>query len=158
MHRVGLGQELRDHRVTRLVVRGVLALSSSDMTIDLRSAPIMILSLAISKSSMSTRRLLLRAAKQRRLVDQVGEVRAGEARRAARDHLGLHVGGERHLAHVHQQDLLAAADIRQRHDHLAVEAARAHQRRVEHVGPVGRGDDDHARRCPRSRPSRPAAD
>ena len=31
-----------------------------------------------------------------------------------------------------------------RHHDLAVEAARAQQRRVEHVGPVGRGDDDDA--------------
>ena len=43
-----------------------------------------------------------------------------------------------------QQDLLAAADVGQRHDDLAVEAARTQQRRVEHVGTVGRGDDDHA--------------
>ena len=42
------------------------------------------------------------------------------------------------------QDLLAAADVGQRHDDLAVEAARAQQRRVEHVGPVGRGDHDDA--------------
>ncbi len=94
---------------------------------------------------MSTRRLLRARGEERRLVDEVGQIRAGEARRSARDDLGLDVGGERHLAHVHQQDLLAAADVRQRHDHLAVEAARTHQRRVEHVGTVGGGDDDDAR-------------
>ena len=82
---------------------------------------------------------------ERRLVHEVGEVRAGEAGRAARDDRGIHVGRDRHLAHVHQQDLLAAADVGQRHDDLAVEAARAQQRGVEHVGAVGRGDDDHAR-------------
>ena len=42
------------------------------------------------------------------------------------------------------QNLLAAADIGQRHHHLAVETARAQQRRVEHVGAVGGGDHDHA--------------
>ena len=42
------------------------------------------------------------------------------------------------------QDLLAARDIRVRHHDLAVEAAGTQQRRVEHVGPVGRGDDDDA--------------
>ena len=31
-----------------------------------------------------------------------------------------------------------------RHDDAAVEAARAQERRVEHVGPVGRGDEDDA--------------
>ena len=42
------------------------------------------------------------------------------------------------------QDLLAAAHVGQRHDDLAVEAARAQQRRIEHVRTVGRGDDDDA--------------
>ena len=56
----------------------------------------------------------------------------------------LDVGRNRHLAHMHSQDLLAADDIRQRHHHLAVEAAGTQQRRIEHVGTVGRGDHDHA--------------
>ena len=42
------------------------------------------------------------------------------------------------------QDLLAAADVGQRHHHLAIEAARPQQRRVQHVGTVGRRDDDDA--------------
>ena len=37
---------------------------------------------------------------QRRFVDEVHQIRAGEARRAARDHLEVDVGRERHLAHV----------------------------------------------------------
>ena len=81
---------------------------------------------------------------QGRLVDEVGEVGAGEAGRAARDHLGVDVGGERHLAHVHAQDLLAAEHVGVRHDDLAVEAAGTQQRGIEHVGPVGGGDDDDA--------------
>ena len=81
---------------------------------------------------------------QRGLVDEVGQVGARKPGRAAGDDLRLDVGRHRHLAHVDEQDLLAAADVGQRHDHLAVEAARAHQRRIEHVGPVGRGDHDHA--------------
>src|SRR3546814_17953096 len=42
------------------------------------------------------------------------------------------------------EDLDAALDIRPRHHDLPVEAARAEQRRIEHVGPVGGGDDDDA--------------
>ena len=42
------------------------------------------------------------------------------------------------------EDLLAADHVRIGHDHLAVEAAGAQQRRVEHVGPVGGGDQDDA--------------
>ncbi len=56
----------------------------------------------------------------------------------------LDVFGQRHLAHVHAQDLLATAHVGQRHHHLAVEAARAQQRRIEHVGPVGGGNHDDA--------------
>ena len=81
---------------------------------------------------------------QGRLVDQVGEVGAGEAGRAARDGLQVDVGRQRHLAHVHLQDLLAADHVRVRHHDLAVEAAGAQQRRIEHVGPVGGGDQDDA--------------
>ena len=62
----------------------------------------------------------------------------------AGDHRGLDVVGQRHLAHVDLEDLLAPAHVRQRHHHLAVEAAGAQQRRVEHVGAVGGGDDDDA--------------
>ena len=81
---------------------------------------------------------------QRRFVDEVGEVGAGEARRAARDGLQVDVGRERHLAHVNFENLLAADHVRIGHDHLAVEAAGAQQCRVENVGPVGRGDEDDA--------------
>ena len=93
---------------------------------------------------MRTMRCVGARGEQRRLVDEVGEVRAGESRRAARDQRRLDVVGQRHAAHVHAQDLLAAAHVRQRHHDLAVEAARAQQRRIEHVGTVGRGDDDDA--------------
>ena len=78
------------------------------------------------------------------LVDEVHEVGAGEAGRAAGDGLEVDVRRQRHLAHVHLQDLLAAHHVRVRDDHLPVEAARAQQRRVEHVGPVGGGDQDDA--------------
>ena len=45
---------------------------------------------------------------------------------------------------MHLQDALAADDVGIRHHDLAVEAAGTQQRRVEHVGPVGRGDQDDA--------------
>ena len=82
--------------------------------------------------------------KQRRLVDEVHQVGAGEAGRAARDDLEVDVGRQRHLADVDLEDLLAADDVGIGDDDLAVEAAGTEQRRVEHVGPVGRGDEDDA--------------
>ena len=57
---------------------------------------------------------------------------------------GIDVRGQRHLAHVDLEDLLAADDVGVRHHDLAVEAAGPQQRRVEHVRPVGGGDQDDA--------------
>ena len=49
---------------------------------------------------------------------------------------------ERLAARVHLEDALAALAVGPVDDDLAVEAARAQQRRVEDVGPVGGGDQD----------------
>ena len=45
---------------------------------------------------------------------------------------------------MHFQNLFAADHVGIRHDDLAVEAARTQQSRIEHVGPVGGGDQDDA--------------
>src|SRR3546814_1149622 len=50
----------------------------------------------------------------------------------------------RQLLHVDEQDLLAPVDVGTRHHDLAVETARPQQRGVQHVRPVGGGDDDDA--------------
>ena len=88
--------------------------------------------------------LALAGGEQRGLVDEVGEVGAGEARSAARDDARIDVGRQRHLLHVDGEDLLAPVDVGARDDDLTVETARAQQRRIEHVRTVGRGDDDDA--------------
>ena len=54
------------------------------------------------------------------------------------------VGGHRLAAGVDLEDLVAAGEVGGVDADLAVEAAGAQQRRVEHVGPVGGGDQDHA--------------
>ena len=79
---------------------------------------------------------------QRRLVDQVREVGAGEAGRLARERVEVDVLGERLAARVDLEDLLAALAVGAVDDDLAVEAARPQQRRVEDVRPVGGGDED----------------
>ena len=81
---------------------------------------------------------------QRRFVDQVGDVGAREARSPPGDHPRIDVGCKRHPLHVNGENLFAALDVGTRDHHLSVEAAGTQQRRVEHVGPVGRGDDDDA--------------
>ena len=82
------------------------------------------------------------SSKQGRLIDQVCQIGAGKTGSASGQYPGVYVGGVRHLAHVHLENLLAAAQIRQRHHHLAVEPPGSQQRRIEHIGPVGGGDDD----------------
>ena len=81
----------------------------------------------------------------RRLVHEVGEVGAGEAGRLLRDRLELDLRLERLALDVDVEDRAAALDVRQVERDLAVEAARAQQRRVEDVGAVGRGDHDDVR-------------
>ena len=79
---------------------------------------------------------------QGRLVDDVGEIGTREAGRAASNDAGVDVRADPDLLDVDVQDLLAADDVRVRHHDLAVEAPGAQERRVEHVGAVGRGDQD----------------
>ena len=90
------------------------------------------------------RTLVAARGEQGRLVHEVRQIRAGKAGRAARNYVGLHIVAERHLAHMHFQDLFAAAHVGQRHDHLPVKPAGPQQRGIEHVGAIGRGNDDDA--------------
>ena len=89
---------------------------------------------------LAHRAFLAPRGEQRRLVHQVLEVRAGEARRGRCQLRKPHVGVERHLARVHLEDRLAPRLVGQVNDHAPVEAPGAQQRAVEHVGLVGGGE------------------
>ena len=56
----------------------------------------------------------------------------------------VHFRLQLYLGAVDLEDRLAAGQVRLVHQHLAVEAAGAQQRRVQHLGPVGGTEDDHA--------------
>ena len=45
---------------------------------------------------------------------------------------------------MHLENALAALDVGAGHDHAPIEATWPQQRRIEHVGSVGGGDQDHA--------------
>jgi predicted transcriptional regulator len=77
-----------------------------------------------------------------RLVDQVGQVRAGHPGGGAGHLVQVDVVGERHAAGVHPEDRGAAALVGRVHGDGAVEAAGPQQRGVEDIGPVGGGQDD----------------
>ena len=143
VHRVGRRHVQRDDGVAGLVIGGQpLLVLGHDQRAALRTHHHLVL--GVLELRHGDQPLAAAGGEQRRLVDQVHQVGAGEAGRAARDHLEIDVGRQRHLAHVHLEDLLAADDVRVGHDDLPVETAGAQQRRVEHVGPVGGGDEDDA--------------
>ncbi len=81
---------------------------------------------------------------QRCLIDHVGQVGAAEARCPAGQHIQVGIVGDRNLLHVHAEDFLAPAHIRQAHHHAAVKAPRPQQRGIQHVRPVGGRHQDHA--------------
>jgi hypothetical protein len=131
-------------RVPGLVIGGHASSRPRSSASSLRSAPIMTLSLASSNSLIATRRLPRRAASKAASLTRLARSAPRHARRAARDGARIDVGRQRHLLHMDLEDLHAALDVRARHHDLAVEAARAQQCGIEHVGPVGRRDDDDA--------------
>jgi hypothetical protein len=82
---------------------------------------------------------------QRGLVDQQREVGARHARRRCGDALEVDGVGKRHRARVDLEDLQAPDLVRRLHGDAAIEAARAQQRRIEDLGPVGGAEDDDVR-------------
>src|SRR5262249_20455654 len=84
----------------------------------------------------------LAGGQQRRLVDQVGEVGAGEAGGLPGEGVEVDRLGERLAARVHLEDVLAALAIGAIDDYLAIEATGPQQSRIEDVGSVGGGDQD----------------
>ena len=78
-----------------------------------------------------------------RLVDQVGQVGPGEPRGGPGHGVEVDVGGQVLAPGVHGQDGGPLGLVGQGDLHLAVEAARAQEGRVEHLGAVGGGHDHH---------------
>ena len=87
--------------------------------------------------------LVLARGQQGGLVGQVAQVGAGHADHAAGDRLQVDVVGQRLVARVDLEDGQPALPGRPVDGDVAIEAARTQQRRVEHVGPIGGGHDDH---------------
>ena len=82
--------------------------------------------------------------RQRRLVHHVRKVRAGKARCSPRQNRQVHILGQRHLLRMHLQNLFTPANVRTVHNHAPVETSRPQQRRIEHIRPVRRGNQNHA--------------
>src|SRR4029079_7034408 len=77
------------------------------------------------------------------LVDQVREIRAGESRGRGRVLSEIDLRGDRDAFGVDPEDGFASTAIGQPNRYLPVEPARTQKRRIEDIGPVGRGQHDH---------------
>ena len=81
---------------------------------------------------------------QCRFVDEVHQIGARKAWRATRDDLEIDVGRQRHLTRMNFENFLTADEIGIGNDDLTIETTWPQQRGIEHVGTVGRRDDDDA--------------
>src|SRR5262249_12958205 len=139
--RIGVLKVVADEGVTHLVVGGDLALV-------LREEPRLLLWAGHDAHDPLLQLLLLddllAAARrqQRSLVDEVREIRAGEARSTGGKRVEVDLRCQRLALRVHLEDLAAAETVGPVDDDLAIETARAQERRVEDVGAVRRGDED----------------
>ena len=140
--RIEPGQDCRDDRVPRLMVGDDLALLRAHhaLLLETRDEPID----GRLEVLHPDRRLVAARRQQRRLVHEVGQVRAREAGRPRRHHLEVHVGSDLHVPGMDAQDLFPPLHVRLVDEHLAIESARAQERRVEHLRPVRRAHDDDA--------------
>ena len=156
VHRVGVLEDVGRDRVATFVERGVLLL----FLVHHDGRPLEAHEHAVTRVLEVLavhRRLAPPDREQRGLVHEVREVRTGHARRAAGDDRDVDVVGDLLVAEVHLQDVDPLFLGGERDHDLAVEPARAQQRGVEDVGPVGGRDHHDARRWSRSRPSRRAS-
>src|SRR5690554_4701788 len=143
VHRVVLGHQPANDGMARLVVRGVtlfflihhhgLALSAHH---DLVFRQL--------KLFHGYQALVPARGKQGGLVYQVSQVGTGKTGSTTGNQGRVDTIGQRHLFHVHFQNLLATQDIRQANHHLAVKTTRAQQCRVQYVRAVGGGNHDNA--------------
>ena len=123
----------------------MIAFSASEMTRDLRSGPATIRSRASWNSDMPMTFLLRRADRIAASLTRLARSAPEKPGRLARDAFDVDALVERLALGVDAEDLGPAAHVGPVEDDLAVEAARAQERRVEDVRPVGGGDDDHVR-------------
>ena len=77
------------------------------------------------------------------LIAQIREIRSAQSRCRPGESLEIDILREVKMTRVNAQDAFPPAPVRQRHDHLAIEAPWTEQRRIEHVRPIRRGEQNH---------------
>ena len=79
---------------------------------------------------------------QRGFVAEIGEIRSTQSGGRPSQSLEIDVGGHVQMTGVNPKDAFPAAPVGKRHDDLPIEAAWTQERRVEHVGAIGRGQEN----------------
>ena len=144
VQRVGMLKQHLHHRVASLVVSGGDALLLLDLSALVGSAPTNLVARLLEVGEFDEV-LVGHGGDDRRLIDQCRKIRTGEHRRSAGDLLKLDIFGKLDLLGMDGQDLPAADDVGKVDRNLTVEAARARESGIEHIGAIGRRDDDHLR-------------
>jgi len=141
VHGVGVGQEVTDESVTRLVVGG-------DRLLFLGDEPALLLGPgedahdALLELGHGDDPAAMTGGEQGRLVDEVGQVGAGEPGGLRGKCIEVDLLLDGLAARMDLEDLAPAGAVRPVDHDLTVEPARPQQRRVEDVGTVGGGDED----------------
>ena len=143
VQRVGLVEQRRHERVSGLVIRRrAFLVRGHDDRAALRAHEDLVLRLL----EVLHAHLFLGVPRrvQSRLVHEVGEVRPRKAGGAPRDDAEVHVRFEGNAGAVDLEDSLPALDVGKGHHDPAIEPSGAQERRIQHVRPVRRGDQDDA--------------
>ena len=143
VHRIALGQQLANEGVTRLVISRVATLVfRHDHALALRAHEDFVFGffkvLHFHNAGVASCR------HEGRFVAQVGQIGTAHARCTASDDAGVHVLADWDFAHVHSQDLFAAANVGQGDINLAVKTTGAQKRCIQDVGAVGGSHHNHA--------------
>jgi len=143
VHRIALGQQLANEGVTRLVISRVATLVfRHDHALALRAHENFVFGflkvLHFHNAGIAASR------HKGRFVAQIGQIGTTHARCTASDDAGVHVLADWDFAHVHSQDLFAAANVGQGDIDLAVKTTGAQKRCIQDVGAVGGSHHNHA--------------
>ena len=143
MQRSRLGDHQRHHGVTSFVVSRMFPIFfTNDVALALNAHQNLVFGLL--KIPHRDHFAILARRNQSRFVHQIGQVRARKPGSAAGNDAQFHIVAERDLLGMNLEDRFASADIRQIDHHAAVKAAGTQQSGIEHIGTVGRGDENHA--------------
>jgi hypothetical protein len=139
-HGVGVGGQHPHERVAGLVVRGALAVARAQQDPAGRAEQHLLERVGQVRHAHAV--VAAARGQQRGLVGEVREIGADHPRRRGGEGAEVDIAAQRNRSRVDLEDLAPPVAVGRLHRHAPVEAARAQQRRVQDLGPVGRAEHD----------------